>query len=150
VGKSKKIPGQRALFLTRKVKKGDPFAVYPGWAYVLGDPSIPEDNTYQTILVIAGTTYVLDAKNFNESYGKAQYINDGLSKKNAKCRIRGAPNGAKYCLAYALDDFPIHEEMDTTYERDYWTRIQQWSKLSEDGKAVAGAEYGIKDPYDLI
>ena len=29
---------------------------------MLGDPAIPSDNTYQTILVIAGTTYVLDAK----------------------------------------------------------------------------------------
>ena len=72
---------------------------------MLGDPAIPADNTYQTILVIAGITYVSDAKNFDPSYGKAQYINDGLSKKNAKCRIRGAPNGAKYCLAYALEDF---------------------------------------------
>ena len=117
---------------------------------LLGDPAIPSDNTYQTILVIAGITYVLDAKNFNASYGKAQYINDGLSKKNAKCRIRGAPNGAKYCLAYALEDFPIHEEMDTTYERDYWTRIPQWSKLSEEDKIAAEIEYGINAPYDLI
>jgi hypothetical protein len=51
------------LFLTRKIKKGDAFAVYPGLVYVFGDPEIPTDNTYQTILVIAGTKYILDARN---------------------------------------------------------------------------------------
>jgi hypothetical protein len=142
--------GEQALFLNRKVKKGEGFAVYPGFVYVFGDPDIPSDNTYQTILVIAGTTYVLDAKGFNQNFGKAQYINDGLSRKNSKCRIRGAPNGAKYCLAFALDDYPKDTEMDTTYDRDYWIRIAQWSKLSEEDKIVAAVEYGIKAPYDLI
>ena len=87
---------------------------------------------------------------FNQSFGKAQYINDGLSRKNSKCRIRGAPNGAKYCLAFALDDYPKDTEMDTTYDRDYWIRIAQWSKLSEEDKIVAAVEYAIKAPYDLI
>ena len=150
MGRSKICPGQKGLFLTRKVKKGDAFAVYPGLVYVFGDPEIPTDNTYQTILVIAGTKYILDARNFSQSYGKAQFINDGLSKKNAKSRIRGAPNGAKYCLAYALDDYPKDTEMDTTYERDYWLRINQWAQLSEEDKVLAGVEYGINAPYDLI
>ncbi len=52
----------KALFLTRKVKKGEAFANYGGWLYVLGDPNIPRDNTYQITLVVAGITYILDAK----------------------------------------------------------------------------------------
>ena len=71
-------------------------------------------------------------------------------QKNAQSRIRGAPNGAKYCLAYALDDYPKDTEMDTTYERDYWLRINQWAQLSEEDKVLAGVEYGINAPYDLI
>jgi hypothetical protein len=40
--------------------------------------------------------------------------------------------------------------MDTTYERDYWLRINQWALLSEEDKVLAGVEYGINAPYDLI
>ncbi len=69
----------------------------------------------------AGVKYVLDATGIDASISKAQFINDGLTN-NAKCRIRGALNGAKYCLAYALQDYSIHEEMETTYNGEYWMR----------------------------
>ena len=112
------------MFLTRKVKKGEAFGVYGGWLYALGDPRIPRDNTYQTSLVIARQAFVLDAKGVDASVCKGQFANDGLTN-NAKCRIRGAPNGAKYCKLYAIYDYPIHEEIDTRYDREYWLRKAQ-------------------------
>jgi hypothetical protein len=138
-----------ALFLTRKVKKGECFAVYGGWLYALGDPRIPKDSTYQTSLVIAGQTFILDAKGVDASVSKGQFANDGLTN-NAKCRIRGAPNGAKYSLLYALNDYPIHEEMDTQYDREYWLRKPQWAKLSEQDKVKAAEVYNICTPDMLI
>ncbi len=117
----KKYPGQKALYLTRKVKKGEAFACYGGWLYVLGDQNISRDNTYQITLVVAGITYLLDAKGVDASISKEKLINDGLTK----CRIRGAPNSAQYCLMYALNDYAIHEEMKTCYEREYWLRKNQ-------------------------
>ena len=77
----------------------------------------------------------------DKSVSKGQFINDGLTE-NAKCRIRGAPNGAdEYCLVYALNDYPIHEEMETCYEREYWLRKHQWTKLSEDGRPIQGRRF---------
>ena len=149
VGDSKKYPGTKGLFLTRKVRKGEAFAAYTGLLYANGDPKIPKDNTYQITLVISGVTYILDAKGVDASVCKGQFINDGLSN-NAKCRIRGAPNGAKYCLVYALNDFPIYEEMDTSYERDYWLRRIQWNKLSEPDKVKAADVYNICAPDMLM
>jgi hypothetical protein len=137
------------LFLTRKVKNGQAFACYGGWLYVLGDPSIPRDNTYQISLVIAGVTYVLDAKGVDASVSKGQFLNDGLNN-NAKCRIRAAPNGAKYMLVYALGDYQIHEEMETSYDREYWLRRMQWEKLSEPDKVKAADVYNICAPDMLI
>ena len=131
------------------LKRGEAFACYGGWLYVLGDPAIPRDNTYQITLVIAGVTYVLDAAGIDKSVSKGQFINDGLNN-NAKCRIRGAPNGAQYCLVYALDDYAIHEEMETTYERDYWLRKIQWEKLSEPDKVKAADVYKICAPDMLV
>jgi hypothetical protein len=57
--------------------------------------------------------------------------------------LGGAPNGAKYCLLYALNDYPIHEEMDTQYDRKYWLRKAQWAKLSEPDKVTAANVYKI-------
>ena len=62
----------------------------------------------------------------------------------------GAPNGAKYCLLYALNDYPIHEEMDTQYDREYWLRKAQWEKLSEPDKVKAADVYNICAPDMLI
>ncbi len=73
---------------------------------------------------------------------KGKFANDGLTF-NAKCRIRGAPNSAKYSLLYALNDYPIHEEMDTQYDREYWLRKTQWAKLSEPDKVKAVDVYNI-------
>lgn len=97
----------------------------------------------------AGVKYVLDATGIDASISKAQFINDGLTN-NAKCRIRGAPNGAKYCLAYALQDYSIHEEMETTYNGEYWMRKIQWEKLSESDKVKAAELYNICAPDMLI
>ena len=113
--------------------------------YVLGDPNIPKDNTYQITLIVAGITYILDAKGVDASISKGQFINDGLNN-NAKCRIRAAPIGANYCLVYALNDYPIHEEMETSYEREYWFRKIQWEKLSEPDKVKAADVYNICAP----
>ena len=135
--------------MTRKVKRGEVFANYTGYVYALGDPRIPKDNSYQTILVIAGVTYVLDAAGIDASVCKGQFINDGLSN-NAKCRIRAAPNGAKYWQVVALNDYPIHEEMETQYDRDYWLRRAQWEKLSEPDKVKAADIYNICAPDMLI
>ena len=148
VGNSKKYPGMKALFLTKKVAKGQAFACYGGWVYASGDPDIPDDNSYQMSLRIAETDHVLDANGVDESICKGQVINDGL-KSQAKCRNRPAPNSAKYCLVYALDDFPIHEEMETCYEQNFWLQKKQWDKLSEVDKVRAGELYGIS-PSDLI
>ena len=115
----------------------------------MGDPNIPKDNTYQITLVVAGVTYVLDAKGIDASVSKGQFINDGLTN-NAKCRIRAAPNGANYCLVYALNDYNIHEEMETTYDREYWLKKMQWEKLSEPDKAKAAELYNICAPDMLI
>jgi hypothetical protein len=125
------------------------FACYGGYLYVLGDPAIPKDNTYQVTLIIAGVTYVLDAGALDKSVSKGQFINDGLTE-NTKCRIRGAPNGAEYCLVYALDDYPIHEEMETCYEREYWLRKHQWVKLFEADQFKAADLYKIMAPDMLI
>ncbi len=119
----------------------------PGWNYVLGDPKIPEDNSYQ--VAIQGTNLITDAIGMGMSAGKAQFINDGL-KNEAKCRIRQAPDGANYCLAYALHDYKIHEEMETTYNRDYWLRKIQWDKLADKDQAIAGKFYKIDAPDMLI
>ena len=54
--------------------------------YVLGDPTIPRDNTYHVSLVIAGVTYILDVGSIDKSVSKGQFINDGLTE-NAKRRI---------------------------------------------------------------
>ena len=116
---------------------------------MLGDPAIPKDNTYQVTLVNAGVTYVLDAGALDKSVSKGQFINDGLTE-NAKCRIRGAPNGAEYCLVYALNDYPIHEEMETSYDREYWLHRLQWEKLSEPDKVKAADVYNICAPDMLI
>ena len=129
--------------------KGDVIASYTGWLFAKGDPSIPKDNTYQVSLVIAGVSYVLDATGIDASISKGQFINDGLTN-NAKCRIRGAPNGAKYCLVYALQDYSIHEEMETTYDREYWLQKIQWDKLSEPDKVKAAELYNICAPDMLI
>ena len=117
IGDSKNYPGTKAGFLTRGVKKGQAFAAMPGWNYVRGDPKIPEDNSYQ--VSIPGTNLITDAKGMDQSAGKAQFLNDGL-KNDAKCCIRQAPIGANYCLSYALHGYKIHEEMETTYDREYW------------------------------
>ena len=111
--------------------------------YVLGDSNIPKDNTYQITLVVAGLPFILDAKGVDASISKGQFINDA-------CRIRAAPNGANYCLAYALNDYPIHEEMETSYERDYWLRKIQWEKLSEPDKVKDTDVYNICAPDMLV
>ena len=51
----------KALFLTKKVTRGQAFACHGGWLYTVGDPEIPDDNSNQTSLTIAGTKYVVDA-----------------------------------------------------------------------------------------
>ena len=76
--------------------------------------------------------------------GIAQYLNDGL-KEDAMCRIRASPNG-RYCLAYALGDFPIHTEMETCYNGDYWLVKMQWKKLSAENKLIDAALYNISAP----
>ena len=93
--------GMKAAFLTRAVKQGDMLGAYIGFLYVRGDPLIPTDNSYQC--EIPGTTLIIDAKGFDESAGKAHYINDGLTN-DPFCRIRAAPKGAKYLIAFALKD----------------------------------------------
>ena len=140
VGLSKLLPNEKTVFTTRKVKKGDPIAAYGGWSWVSGDPLLPSDNSYQ--FGIPNTNKILDAKGFGQDAFKGHFINDGLDN-SAKCRIRQAPNGAGYLLAYALNDYPIHTEMTTTYERDYWLRKLQWEKLSTADKVKAGELYRI-------
>ena len=130
------------MFLERNVKKGQAFACYGGYVNVLGDPSILVDNTYQTMLTVDKKHYVLDAFGLEESFGKGPYINDGLTN-NAKCRIRAAPKGAKYCLVYALNDYLKGEEMETTYDRGYWMRKIQWDHLSVKNKIKAADLYKI-------
>ena len=126
-----------SVFTTRKVKKNQAIGAYGGWNFVRGDPLLPTDNSYQ--FGIPGTTFILDAKGFGQDAFKGHFINDALDN-NAKCRIRQAPGGAPYLLVYALDDYPIHTEMTTTYEREFWL---QWDKLSAEDKVKAAALYGI-------
>ncbi len=126
-------------------KAREAFACYGGYLYVLRDPAIPRDNTYQVTLVIACVTYVLDAGALEKSVLNGQFINDSLTE-NAKCRIRGASNSAEYCLVYALNDYPIHEEIKTCYEREYWLRKHQWAKLSEADRFKATDLYKIMAP----
>ncbi len=116
---------------------------------MLGNPAIPKDNTYQVTLVIACVTYVLDVGALDKSVSKGQFINDGLTE-NAKCRIRGAPNGAEYFLVHALNDYTNHEEMETCYEREYWLKKHQWAKLSEADQFKAADFYKILAPDMLI
>ena len=142
IGPSKKYPGEKAGFLTKKVKAGQAFAYFGGYIYVKGDPKIPKDNSMQT--TIPGTTLIIDAKGFDQSMGKGQYLNDGL-KEDAMCRIRASPNG-RYSLVYALGDFPIHTEMHTCYNGDYWLVLMQWKKLSAENKLLAAALYNISPP----
>ncbi len=135
------------MFLNRRVRSGEAFAVYAGWVYAQGDPQIPVDNSYQINLTIGGTHFVLDADGVDQSVCKGQFINDGL-RENAECRIRPAPNSAKYCLVYALDSYAKDVEMETTYDREYWRRKIQWDKLSEDDKCKASELYNISQ--DLL
>ena len=108
---------------------------------------MPKDNSYQ--IGIPGTNLITDAKGFDQSQGKAQFINDGLTNE-AMCRIRQAPNGARYCLAYSLGNHKKGEEMETCYEKDYWCRKIQWVKLSEEDKVKASELYKICAPDMLI
>ena len=135
------------MFLNRRVRKDEPFACYAGWVYAQGDPTIPSDNSYQTGMVIGGTNWVVDAAGVDQSVCKGQFINDGLTE-NAQCRIRPAPNQAKYCLVYALDNYAKDVEMETTYDREYWRRKIQWVKLSEQDKIKAAELYNIS--HDLL
>ncbi len=104
--------------------------------------------TYLATLVFAGVTHALDAEGIDKSVSKRQFINDGLIE-NAKCRIRGAPNDAQYSLVYALNDYPIHEEMKTCYEREYWLRKHQRAKLSESDQFKAADLYKILAPRNV-
>ena len=54
-----------------------------------------------------------------------------------------------FCL-YALSDYPIHEEIDTQYDREYWFQKAQWEKLSEPDKVKAADVYNICAPDMLI
>jgi hypothetical protein len=139
--------GMMAAFLTRAVKLNAPFAAMPGWIHVKGDQLIPHDNSYQC--AIPGTTLIIDAKGFDQSAGKAHFINDGLTNEPF-CRIRQAPNGARYCLAYALRDGKKGDEVETSYERDYWLRTAQWEKLTDQDKVKAADVYNICAPDMLI
>ena len=49
-----------------------------------------------------------------------------------------------------LNDYPIHEEMETCYEREYWLRKHQWAKLSEADQIKAADLYKIMAPDMLI
>ena len=129
-----------SVFTTRKVKKTKPLVLMVGGNFVRGDPLLPTDNSYQ--FGIPGTTFILDAKGFGQDAFKGHFINDALDN-NAKCRIRQASGGAPYLLVYALDDYPIHTEMTTTYEREIWLRKLQWDKLSVEDKVKAAELYGI-------
>ena len=51
---------------------------------------------------------------------------------------------------YVLNDYPIHEEMETCYEREYWLRKHQWAKLSEADQIKAADLYKIMAPDMLI
>ncbi len=140
--------GMMAAFLNRAVKTKLPFAAMPGWISVVGDPLIPHDNSYQC--AIPGTTLMIDAKGFDQSEGKAHFINDGLTNEPF-CRIRQAPNGARYCLAYALKGGKKGEEVETSYVRDYWLRRAQWEKYPNKTKSVKAADvYNICAPDMLI
>ena len=133
-------------FLTRGIKKGQPFACYPGWLYVRGDPLLPKDNSYQ--IAVPGTNLIVDAKGFDQSAGKAQFLNEGFTNE-VKARISKAPDGANYLLAYALEDCKIHTEMTTTYDKDFWMVKFQWDQLSAADK-VKAAEYYKIDPSEII
>ena len=106
----------------------------------------PKDNSYQC--AIPGTNLIVDAKGFDASAGKAQFLNDGLINE-VKARIKQAPNGANYLLAYALDDYKIHTEMNTTYDKEFWMVKFQWDQLSAADK-VKAAEYYKIDPSEII
>jgi hypothetical protein len=51
---------------------------------------------------------------------------------------------------YALNDYPIHEEIDTQYDREYRLRKAQWEKLSEPKTVKAADVYNICAPDMLI
>ncbi len=98
-------------------------------------PAIPANNSYQINLTIAGNYVVLDAAGIYQSVCKGQLINDRST------------NEAKYCLVCALNDYPAHEEMETSYERKYWRREIKRDKLSDEDKVKASEIYNINPEY---
>ncbi len=91
VGPSKKHPGQKGIFLNKKVAKDAPIAVYVAPVFRFGDPRISADNSYQ--MMIPGTNLVMDAAGIDESVGKAQFLNDSMDFSTAEVKLRQAPGG---------------------------------------------------------
>jgi hypothetical protein len=97
-------------------------------------------------MMIPGTSLLIDAAGIDESVGKAQFFNDSLDFSTAEVKLRQAPGGLHYCIAYALDEYPRNHEMETTYGRDFWVKKIQWDKLSAEDKVEASKSYNIVAP----
>ena len=137
-----------SIFLNKKVAKDAPIAVYVAPVFRYGDPRISADNSYQ--MMIPGTNLVMDAAGIDESVGKEHFLNDSMDFSTAEVKLRQAPGGLHYCIAYALDEYPRNHEMETTYGRDFSVRSIQWEKLSEKDKISASNNYKILAPDMLM
>jgi hypothetical protein len=123
------------------VKDNDELGIFPGLVYVSGDPRIPKDNSMQTS--IPGTNLIIDAMGVDESQGKAQFINENFNVNDASCRIRQAPGGLNYCIAYSLGEHPKGTELETNYGPGFWCRKHQWDQLPEEDQILASVMYNI-------
>ena len=112
------------FYETEKYIENTSIAVYVAPVFRYGDPRISADNSYQ--MMIPGTNLVMDAAGIDESVGKAQFLNDLMDFSTAEVKLRQAPGGLHYCIAYALDEYPRNHEMETTYGRDFWVRSIQF------------------------
>ena len=66
----KSIQDRRLYFRPKKASRGQAFACYGRWLYALRDPAIPNDNSYQSTVTIAGTKYLLDGYGVDQSICK--------------------------------------------------------------------------------
>ncbi len=66
-----------------------------------------------------------------------------LNVNDSSARIRQAPDGLNYCIAYTLGEQPKDKAFETNYGSAFWCRKHQWNQLSEEDKILASVVYSI-------
>ncbi len=100
--------------------------------------------------MIPGTNLVMNAAGINESVEKAQFLNGSMKFSTAEVKLRQAPGGFHYCVAYALDEYHRNHEMETTYSFDSWVKMIQWEQSSAKDKILAPNTYKKLAPDMLL